>query len=60
MSSGEPIEPITARNSQKDALNRMGAECFAKDTNQTLVDLCSIDRISARSVDKSKWNTIRY
>lgn len=60
MSSGEPIEPITARNSQKNALNRMGAERFAKDTNQTLVDLCSIDRISARSVDKSKWKTIRY
>ncbi|KAJ7725445.1 hypothetical protein B0H16DRAFT_1665848 [Mycena metata] len=49
------ISIITARNSQKDALNRMGAERFAADTNQTLVDFDSIDRLSARSVDKSKW-----
>ncbi|KAJ7784233.1 hypothetical protein B0H16DRAFT_1296328 [Mycena metata] len=49
------ISIITARNSQKDALNRMGAERFAADTNQTLVDFYSIDRLSARSVDKSKW-----
>ncbi|KAJ7114875.1 hypothetical protein C8R44DRAFT_629697, partial [Mycena epipterygia] len=46
---------ITARNSQKDALNRLGSERFARDTNQTLVDFCSVDKISARSVDKSKW-----
>ncbi|KAJ6545640.1 hypothetical protein B0H19DRAFT_955532, partial [Mycena capillaripes] len=49
------VSIITARNSQKDALNRMGAERFARDTNQTLTDFCSIDRISARAVDKSKW-----
>ncbi|KAJ7731048.1 hypothetical protein B0H16DRAFT_1302462, partial [Mycena metata] len=46
---------ITARNSQKDALNQMGAERFARDTNQTLIDFHSIDRISSRAVDKSKW-----
>ncbi|KAJ6540673.1 hypothetical protein B0H19DRAFT_1001765 [Mycena capillaripes] len=49
------VSIITARNSQKDALNRMGAARFAKDTDQTLIDFCSLDRISARSVDKSKW-----
>ncbi|KAJ7155807.1 hypothetical protein C8R46DRAFT_847633, partial [Mycena filopes] len=49
------VSIITARNSQKDALNRMGAERFARDTNQTLVDFCSIDRISSRGVDKGKW-----
>ncbi|KAJ7270164.1 hypothetical protein B0H12DRAFT_1008958 [Mycena haematopus] len=49
------VSIITARNSQKDALNAMGAQRFARDTNQTLVDFCSIDRISARSVDKNKW-----
>ncbi|KAJ7077795.1 hypothetical protein C8R44DRAFT_555952, partial [Mycena epipterygia] len=49
------VSIITARNSQKDALNRLGAERFARDTGQSLVDFCSIDRISARSVDKNKW-----
>ncbi|KAJ6530257.1 hypothetical protein B0H19DRAFT_967794 [Mycena capillaripes] len=49
------VSIITARNSQKDALNKMGAERFAQDTNQTLVDFCSIDRLSARSVDRGKW-----
>ncbi|KAJ7452797.1 hypothetical protein FB451DRAFT_1050601 [Mycena latifolia] len=49
------VSIITARNSQKDALNQMGARRFAEDTNQTLVDFCSVDRISARSVDKAKW-----
>ncbi|KAJ6548904.1 hypothetical protein B0H19DRAFT_952760, partial [Mycena capillaripes] len=49
------VSIITASNSQKDALNKMGAERFARDTNQTLHHFCSIDRISARSVDKTKW-----
>ncbi|KAJ7182676.1 hypothetical protein C8R43DRAFT_864121, partial [Mycena crocata] len=46
---------ITARNSQKDALNSMGAHRFARDNSQTLVEFYSIDRISSRSVDKVKW-----
>ncbi|KAJ7016600.1 hypothetical protein C8F04DRAFT_981158 [Mycena alexandri] len=54
-SSIRNISIITARNSQKDALNRMGAERFARDTGQTLVHFCSIDRVSARSVDKGRW-----
>ncbi|KAJ6536056.1 hypothetical protein B0H19DRAFT_1317633 [Mycena capillaripes] len=49
------VSIITSRNSQKDALNKMGAERFARDTSQDLIDFCSIDRISARSVDKNKW-----
>ncbi|KAJ7102043.1 hypothetical protein C8R44DRAFT_834710 [Mycena epipterygia] len=46
---------ITARNSQKDALNQLGAERFATETRQKLTHFFSIDRISARSVDKVKW-----
>ncbi|KAJ7109034.1 hypothetical protein C8R43DRAFT_1161765, partial [Mycena crocata] len=49
------VSIITGRNSQKDALNKMGAERFARDHNQAMVEFCSIDRISSRSVDKNKW-----
>ncbi|KAJ6460165.1 hypothetical protein DFH09DRAFT_960145 [Mycena vulgaris] len=48
---------ITARNSQKDALNRLGAERFAAENNQEFVEFCSIDRVSSRAVDKSKWRS---
>ncbi|KAJ7115122.1 hypothetical protein C8R43DRAFT_902899 [Mycena crocata] len=36
-------------------LNLLGAERFARDTNQELVEFFSIDRLSSRGVDKSKW-----
>ncbi|KAJ7137591.1 hypothetical protein C8R43DRAFT_893578 [Mycena crocata] len=36
-------------------LNILGAERFARDTNQELVEFSSIDRLSSRGVDKSKW-----
>ncbi|KAJ7130031.1 hypothetical protein C8R43DRAFT_896365 [Mycena crocata] len=49
------VSIITGRNSQKDSLNKMGAERFARDHNQALVEFFSIDRISSRSVDKNKW-----
>ncbi|KAJ7733308.1 hypothetical protein B0H16DRAFT_1468145 [Mycena metata] len=49
------VSIITARNSQKDSLNNMGAARFARDTGQTLMHFHSIDRVSARSVDKNKW-----
>ncbi|KAJ7710801.1 hypothetical protein B0H17DRAFT_1155472 [Mycena rosella] len=49
------VSTITARNSQKDALNQLGARRFAADTKQTLVDFCSMDRVSSRSVDRAKW-----
>ncbi|KAJ7933157.1 hypothetical protein B0H13DRAFT_2227439 [Mycena leptocephala] len=53
------VSVITVRNSQKDMLKKMGGERFAHDTNQTLVEFCSIDRISARSVDNSKWKSCK-
>jgi hypothetical protein len=51
------VSIITARNSQKDTLNKLGAACFAKDTNKILHHFCSVDRTSPRAVDKSKWKT---
>ncbi|KAJ7744342.1 hypothetical protein B0H16DRAFT_1222876, partial [Mycena metata] len=33
----------------------LGSERFARDNKQPLVDFYSIDRVSARSVDKGKW-----
>jgi hypothetical protein len=49
------VAVITARNSQKDLLNELGARRFAEDTNQTLEEFCSIDRLSSRAVNKEKW-----
>ncbi|KAJ7710919.1 hypothetical protein B0H17DRAFT_914782 [Mycena rosella] len=49
------VSIITARNSPKDMLNQLGARRFAAGTKQTLIDFCSVDRVSSRSVDKSKW-----
>ncbi|KAJ7098422.1 hypothetical protein C8R44DRAFT_948060 [Mycena epipterygia] len=49
------VSIITARNSQKDILNKLGAHHFAKDTNQELIEFFSIDRISSRAADRQKW-----
>ncbi|KAJ6581753.1 hypothetical protein B0H19DRAFT_1018731 [Mycena capillaripes] len=49
------VSVITARNSQKDALNKLGAERFAVENDQELIEFCSIDRLSSRAVDRSKW-----
>ncbi|KAJ7662404.1 hypothetical protein B0H17DRAFT_1162949 [Mycena rosella] len=49
------VSIITARNSPKDMLNLLGAQRFAADNKQTLVEFYSVDRISSRSVDKAKW-----
>lgn len=49
------ISIITARNIHKDTINAAGAARFARDTGQELVDLCSIDRVSTKAVDKSRW-----
>ncbi|KAJ7715769.1 hypothetical protein B0H16DRAFT_1339552 [Mycena metata] len=46
---------ITALNSQKDVINRLGARRFAQDMNRELVSFYSIDKLSARAVDKSRW-----
>jgi hypothetical protein len=49
------VSIITARNSQKDELNHLGGQRFARDTNQTLEHFYSVDRISSKAVDKLKW-----
>ncbi|KAJ7171845.1 hypothetical protein C8R43DRAFT_874748 [Mycena crocata] len=49
------VSVITAWNIQKDCINEYGAERFAQDTGQDLVDFYSVDKLSARSVDKYKW-----
>ncbi|KAJ7893477.1 hypothetical protein B0H13DRAFT_1485646, partial [Mycena leptocephala] len=49
------VSVITARNSQKDTLNQLGAERFAAEYGRELTHFYSIDRLSTRPVDKSKW-----
>ncbi|KAJ7753768.1 hypothetical protein B0H16DRAFT_1316716 [Mycena metata] len=51
------VSIITSWNSQKDVINRLGARKFAVDTAQELATFYSIDTISPRVVDKSKWKT---
>jgi hypothetical protein len=49
------VSIITALNIHKDAVNDLGAEQFARDTGQELVDFYSIDRLSSKGVDKFRW-----
>ncbi|KAJ7907078.1 hypothetical protein B0H13DRAFT_2233498 [Mycena leptocephala] len=49
------ISIITARNSQKDALNKMGAERSAKDSKQVLHNFYSIDRPSSAPSSTNKF-----
>jgi hypothetical protein len=49
------VSIITALNSQKDVINDLGANRFAADNSKELALFHSIDNISPRSVDKSKW-----
>ncbi|KAJ7915338.1 hypothetical protein B0H13DRAFT_1610580 [Mycena leptocephala] len=49
------VSIISARNTQKDLLNELGARRFARDTNQELEEFCSTDKLSSRAVDKQKW-----
>ncbi|KAJ7143172.1 hypothetical protein C8R43DRAFT_892056, partial [Mycena crocata] len=49
------VSIITAWNIQRDWINKEGAERFAADTNQELVDFYSIDKLSARAVDRGRW-----
>ncbi|KAJ7832810.1 hypothetical protein B0H13DRAFT_1654042 [Mycena leptocephala] len=37
-------------------INELGAERFAQDTNQELVEFYSVDKLSARAVDRKKWS----
>ncbi|KAJ7854010.1 hypothetical protein B0H13DRAFT_1642583 [Mycena leptocephala] len=49
------VSIISARNSQKDLLNELGARRFARDTNQVLEEVYSVDRLSSRAVNRQKW-----
>ncbi|KAJ7698784.1 hypothetical protein B0H16DRAFT_1349398, partial [Mycena metata] len=49
------VSVITALNIHKDTINQLGAERFAEDTGQELVEFYSVDRLSARAVDRKKW-----
>ncbi|KAJ7112269.1 hypothetical protein C8R44DRAFT_632325, partial [Mycena epipterygia] len=49
------VSIITARNSQKDMLNKLGSERFARDTGQPLIEFFSVDRLSSKSVERQKW-----
>ncbi|KAJ7269092.1 hypothetical protein C8J57DRAFT_969882, partial [Mycena rebaudengoi] len=40
---------------QKDVFNEMGAERFARDTNQVLTHFYSVDKISKKAVNRSRW-----
>ncbi|KAJ7163700.1 hypothetical protein C8R46DRAFT_901977 [Mycena filopes] len=49
------VSIITALNIHKDTINNYGAERFAADTGQELVEFYSVDRLSPRAVDRTKW-----
>ncbi|KAJ7168098.1 hypothetical protein C8R43DRAFT_876954 [Mycena crocata] len=49
------VSIITAWNIQRDLINDEGAKRFAADTNQDLVEFYSVDKLSARAVDKGRW-----
>ncbi|KAJ7075578.1 hypothetical protein C8R43DRAFT_847506, partial [Mycena crocata] len=50
------VSVITAWNIHKDAINDEGAERFARDTGQELIDFYSVDKLSSRAVDRYKWS----
>ncbi|KAJ7740537.1 hypothetical protein B0H16DRAFT_1324298 [Mycena metata] len=49
------VSVITALNIHKDTINQLGAERFARDTGQELVEFYSIDKLSSAAVDRKKW-----
>jgi hypothetical protein len=49
------VSIITALNSQKDVINELGSARFAADNNRELTTFHSIDSISTRAVDRSRW-----
>jgi hypothetical protein len=49
------VSVITALNIHKDVINEPGAQRFAEDTGQEVVKFYSIDKLSARAVDRKKW-----
>ncbi|KAJ7902342.1 hypothetical protein B0H13DRAFT_1621511 [Mycena leptocephala] len=49
------VSVITAWNVHKDAINQLGAERFAQDTDQVLHEFYSIDRLSPKDVDPFRF-----
>jgi hypothetical protein len=49
------VPVITARNVHKDTMNELGAEQFARDTGQELVEFYSVDKLCSKGVDRTKW-----
>ncbi|KNZ77670.1 hypothetical protein J132_04489, partial [Termitomyces sp. J132] len=53
------VSIITAQNIDKDVINLIGAQCFATETNETLIDFFSDDTLSipdSSSVSRQKKN----
>jgi hypothetical protein len=53
------VSIITALNIHKDAINDHGAEQFARDTGQELVDFYSVDKLSSKDVNGNRWSNCR-
>ncbi|KAJ7282261.1 hypothetical protein C8J57DRAFT_1433077 [Mycena rebaudengoi] len=51
------VSIITAWNVQKDVFNEIGAERFARDTNQVLTHFYSVDKISKQAVNRKVYLT---
>ncbi|KAJ7732511.1 hypothetical protein B0H16DRAFT_1328687 [Mycena metata] len=50
------VSVITAWNVHKDTINELGADRFAADTNQELVEFFSVDRLNPKSLETAgKW-----
>ncbi|KAJ7697106.1 hypothetical protein B0H16DRAFT_1350276 [Mycena metata] len=49
------VSVITALNIHKDVMNNLGAERFARDHGQEIVEFYSIDKLSSAAVDRKKW-----
>jgi hypothetical protein len=49
------VSVITGLNIHKDMINDEGVRRFAQDTGQELVEFYSVDKLSARAVNRRKW-----
>jgi hypothetical protein len=49
------VSVITGLNIHKDMINDDGVRRFAQDTGQELVEFYSVDKLSARAVNRRKW-----
>ncbi|KAJ6456525.1 hypothetical protein C8R45DRAFT_797291, partial [Mycena sanguinolenta] len=53
------VSIITAHNIDKDIINQLGPERFARDIGKELVSFCSVDQLSSLAVDRWKWKQCR-